>query len=118
MGATAATLLPLFIFFKSLQGFALNPLKLMTVNSGQGQATASVDPGASYQLAREFNEVTSALDLGRMIIFIDDLDRCAKENVLEVLEAINFLVTSGHCYIILGMAREWVQISLCYESVF
>jgi hypothetical protein len=53
-----------------------------------------------------------------MIIFIDDLDRCAKENVLEVLEAINFLVTSGHCYIILGMAREWVQISLCYESVF
>ncbi|SMG64791.1 protein containing KAP P-loop domain, partial [methanotrophic bacterial endosymbiont of Bathymodiolus sp.] len=71
----------------------------MTVNSGQGQSTASVDPGARYQLAREFNEVTSALDLGRMIIFIDDLDRCAKENVLEVLEAINFLVTSGHCYI-------------------
>lgn len=110
LGATGATLLPLFIFFKSLQGFALNPLKLMTVHAGEGLKAASIDPGARYQFAREFRDVTSSLDLGRMIIFIDDLDRCSKENVMEVLEAINFLVTSGHCYIILGMAREWVQI--------
>ena len=110
LGATGATLLPLFIFFKSLQGFALNPLKLMTVRAGEGLKATSIDPGARYQFAREFRDVTSSLDLGRMIIFIDDLDRCSKENVLEVLEAINFLVTSGNCYIILGMAREWVQI--------
>ncbi|WP_051906788.1 YCF48-related protein [Methylomarinum vadi] len=110
LGATGATLLPLFVFLKSLQGFALNPLKLMTVHGGEGQKAVSVDPGARYQFAREFQDVTASLDLSRMIIFIDDLDRCAKENVLEVLEAINFLVSSGHCYIILGMAKEWVQI--------
>lgn len=110
LGATGATLLPLFVFLKSLQGFALNPLKLMTMHGGEGQKAVSVDPGARYQFAREFEDVTASLDLSRMIIFIDDLDRCAKENVLEVLEAINFLVSSGHCYIILGMAKEWVQI--------
>jgi len=110
LGATSATLLPLFVFFRSLRGFALNPLKLMTIQSAEGQKAGSIDPGARYQFAREFRDVTSSLDLGRMIIFIDDLDRCAKENVLEVLEAINFLVTSGNCYIILGMARDWVQI--------
>ncbi len=110
LGATSATLLPLFVFFRSLRGFALNPLKLMTIHSAEGKKAGSIDPGARYQFAREFRDVTSSLDLGRMIIFIDDLDRCAKENVLEVLEAINFLVSSGSCYIILGMARDWVQI--------
>lgn len=44
-----------------------------------------------------------------MVIFIDDLDRCSKENVLDVLETINFLFSSGNCYIILGMARDWVE---------
>ncbi len=100
----------MFGLAKSMQGFALNPLRLMTVNGKQGQKSAAVDPGARYQFAQEFGNVTQSLDLGRMIIFIDDLDRCGKENVLEVLEAINFLVSSGDCYIILGMAPEWVKI--------
>jgi cell division septation protein DedD len=43
------------------------------------------------------------------LIFIDDLDRCRPENVLETLEAVNFLTTSGECFVVIGMAREYVE---------
>ena len=51
-----------------------------------------------------------------MVIFIDDLDRCSKENVVDILEAINFLSVSGNCYIVLGMDETWVK--TCIENTF
>jgi len=51
-----------------------------------------------------------------MVIFIDDLDRCSKENVVDILEAMNFLSVSGDCYIVLGMDETWVKI--CIENNF
>ncbi len=44
-----------------------------------------------------------------MMILIDDLDRCRPEKVREVLEAVNFLCTSGECFVVLGMARTIVE---------
>jgi hypothetical protein len=37
------------------------------------------------------------------------LDRCRPENVLETLEAVNVLTTSGECFVVIGMAREYVE---------
>ncbi len=56
-----------------------------------------------HQFSREFKDVTRALGERTMVIMVDDLDRCRPESVLEVLESINFLVSSGDCYIVLGM---------------
>jgi hypothetical protein len=47
-----------------------------------------------------------------MLIVVDDLDRCSPENVLIVLEAINFLVSSGDCYVVIGMDIERVERSV------
>ena len=44
-----------------------------------------------------------------MSVLIDDLDRCQPEKIREIVEAINFLVTAGECYIVLGMARQVVE---------
>jgi len=41
-------------------------------------------------------------------VFIDDLDRCRPENVRDVLEAVNFLVTSGECFVVMGLERRSV----------
>lgn len=96
--------------YRAAQGFGLDPSKLIaSVAAGTGKPVP-LHPGARFQFAREFEDVTAALKPGRLVIFIDDLDRCSKENVVEVLESINFLVSSGDCYIVLGMAREWVEI--------
>jgi len=54
-----------------------------------------------------------------MLILIDDLDRCKPEAVLEVMEAVNFLVSSGRVYVVLGMARARVEacVGLAFEKV-
>src|SRR6185369_8027128 len=61
------------------------------------------------KFANQFNDVTRALGKRSLLIFIDDLDRCRPENVLETLETVNFLTTSGECFVIIGMAREYVE---------
>jgi hypothetical protein len=68
------------------------------------------DPGIRRQFAHEFGDLCEAWSWGgrRVIIFIDDLDRCRPESVVTVLESINFLTTAGDCMIVLGMAQKQV----------
>src|SRR5262249_30944053 len=68
------------------------------------------DPGVRPQFAREFGDFCRAWSWGgrRVIIFIDDLDRCRPESVVTVLESINFLTTAGDCMMVLGMAEKQV----------
>ena len=72
-------------------------------------AAHSVDPaGRHEQLRRDFSRVSDCI--GRnLVIFIDDLDRCQPEKVVETLEAVNFLVTAGECAVVMGMDYERVQ---------
>jgi KAP family P-loop domain len=46
------------------------------------------------------------------VIFIDDLDRCRPDKVAESLEAVNYLVSHGACFVVLGVARKQVEASL------
>ncbi|MBC8145270.1 MAG: hypothetical protein H7X80_06760, partial [bacterium] len=64
--------------------------------------------GFRFRFQKEFEEVTNALRDTTMVIIIDDLDRCQPANVLEVLEAVNFLVSSGRVHVILGMDKQRV----------
>ncbi len=107
---------PIAILIRWLQAFGISPEKLMTNRNGSKKETNKVDPSARQAFAKEFKEVSSCLDTGRMVIFIDDLDRCSKENVVDILEAMNFLSVSGDCYIVVGMDETWVKI--CIENNF
>lgn len=110
-----AGLVPLW---RSLRAFGVDPTKLKNA-TGAGAPGAQGDPGARQHFAREFGEVTRALHPRTMVIFIDDLDRCSKEHVVEVLEAINFLVSSGECVVVFAMAREWVEscVALAFDEL-
>jgi hypothetical protein len=50
-----------------------------------------------------------------MVIVIDDLDRCQPATVLTIMEAVNFLVSSGKCFIIFGMETNRVEAALVLE---
>ena len=94
-----------------LTAFGTNPASLLTSISG-GSKRKDLDAQTSFRqrFSAEFGEVTEALGPHRrMLILIDDLDRCRPEKVREVLEAVNFLVSSGDCFIVLGMARDIVE---------
>jgi photosystem II stability/assembly factor-like uncharacterized protein len=62
-----------------------------------------------------FSDVCEALRPRTLVIFLDDLDRCEPAKTAEMLEAVNYLVHSGPCFVVLGMAREAVEAQLVYH---
>jgi hypothetical protein len=68
-----------------------------------------------YRFEGEFRETSEALRTRTnpgLVIFIDDLDRCRAEQVVELLEAVNFIVSSGPCFVVLGMDKAQVRRSI------
>lgn len=107
-----ATVIAIFAtIFKKAQAFGINPAKLSdNLRDAATIKDIKPDPGARPRFAREFGDVCKAWSWGgrRVIIFIDDLDRCRPESVVTVLESINFLTTAGDCMVVLGMAEKQV----------
>ncbi len=120
--------LPLLVSLLTLAGtiwrgataFGVKPASLLASMS-RGVRVRDLDAQTSFRqrFAAEFNDVTRALGARSMLVFIDDLDRCRPENVVETLEAVNFLVTSGECFVVIGMARERVEpcVGLSFKDV-
>ncbi|HEX2091382.1 MAG TPA: YCF48-related protein [Longimicrobiaceae bacterium] len=94
---------------RTVRAFGANPATLFR-KAAEGTRLRSLEEQASFRhrFAREFEEVTEALKPNDMVIFVDDLDRCRPKHVLDVLEGINFLVSSGRCVVIMGMDPERV----------
>lgn len=107
-------------FWRGIKAFGVNPASLLASVS-RGVRVRDLDAQTSFRqrFASEFKDVTKALGDRSMIVFIDDLDRCRPENVVETLEAVNFLVSSGECFVVIGMARERVEpcVGLSFKDV-
>jgi hypothetical protein len=109
-GFALAVLWQLAGVVRMVSAFGLQPGKLIAaVASTSEDESARNQAGARYRFAREFEDFTRALEPRPLVVFIDDLDRCRAPNVVETLEAVNFLVSSGRCIVVLGMARHWVE---------
>jgi hypothetical protein len=104
-----------------LTAFGTSPASLLSsITVGASRNDLEAQTGFRQQFATEFHEVTTSLAKDqRMLILIDDLDRCRPEKVREVLEAVNFLVSSGDCFVVLGMARDVVEqyLNLSFRKV-
>lgn len=113
LSSIAGVLITLFMLFrgglKGFKAFGVNPIALITSVSGMRAKDLKARTSFRYQFASEFEVVTEALKPHTMTLLIDDLDRCRPENVLEILETVNFLTSSGDCYIVLGMARDRIE---------
>jgi len=48
----------------------------------------------------------------RIILYVDDLDRCPEENVVQVLEAVNLLMAFPLFIVIVGVDPRWVKNAL------
>jgi len=110
-----ATLYVLFRIFpsalKRLQAFSENPATLLR-SSSPGASEKQLEAQSSFRMrfAREFSDVTKALgSRRRLVIFIDDLDRCRPAKVAEMLEAVNYIVVSGQCAVIMGLETNAVK---------
>ena len=96
--------------WRGITAFGVKPASLLAgVSNSVSIRGLEAQTSFRQKFAEQFNDVTRALGSRSLLIFIDDLDRCRPENVLETLEAINFLTTSGECFVVIGMAREYVE---------
>jgi hypothetical protein len=45
----------------------------------------------------------------KVVIYIDDLDRCSEEKIMEILQAINLILGSSEFFVFLGMDTEMIH---------
>jgi hypothetical protein len=68
--------------------------------------------GYQHQVLEDIRYLTGRLrrrgKAPRIFVFIDDLDRCSDEKVLEALQAINLLLTASGCYVFLGIDTDMI----------
>ena len=66
------------------------------------------------------SEVVLDKPLKRIVLYIDDLDRCPEDRVVEVLEAVNLLMAFPLFVVIVGVDPRWVKNALIkkYELQF
>ncbi len=50
--------------------------------------------------------------LDRIVLYVDDLDRCSEERVIEVLEAVNLLMAYPLFVVVVGVDKRWVKNAL------
>ncbi len=117
-------LLPIFLGWKAivadLESSAANAGRLMAAASNVFRVKQLGDQLAfRYRFMEAFKEVTEALRPHTPLILIDDLDRCKPEQVVETLEAIDFLAHAGPCYVVMGFARPQVVscVGLGYKDI-
>jgi hypothetical protein len=110
----------LITFLKAFRAFGVDPASLLASRSkGAKPGDLRAQTSFRYNFAKEFREVADSLNPLTMVLFVDDLDRCRPEQVYDMLEAVNFLVSCGDCFVVMGLARRRVErgIGLVFEKV-
>jgi tetratricopeptide (TPR) repeat protein len=83
---------------------------------------AEVDKDTIYfdgilKIEKEMNKILRDSENGRIVVFIDDLDRCSPRTVLEVFESIKvFLGLGGFVYVI-GLSEQTINKFISAEYV-
>jgi KAP family P-loop domain len=99
----------LFRLFRDLRSYGVDLGKVAASMAGSlrlGHRRAQVS--FRTQFARDLADVLWALRPRRMVILVDDLDRCRPENAVQVLEAVNFLM-SAPCFVVLATSRTVLE---------
>ncbi len=97
--------------WNALKAFPVSPIGLITASAGWLRFTQAADQLSfryRFQVAlRDVCEVLAFINR-KLVVIIDDLDRCDHDHIKETLEAVNFLTSSAPCFVVLAMDKERV----------
>ncbi len=97
------------LFTKGIAVYGMEVLKPLRGLMGSQSGSDDKEPTGSIEHYRqEYCMLTEALD-GRLLVFIDDIDRCNAETVNGIMELTNYMVDVGRCFVVLGMAMDRVK---------
>ncbi|MFD8219668.1 P-loop NTPase fold protein [Streptomyces sp. NPDC059697] len=87
---------------------------LVSANDVDAAQAALTEPGAETYLhvnrfEQDFREVVSAYtDGGRLVLFVDDLDRCTQDASITVLDSLKLFLGEASCVFVLAMDYQVV----------
>lgn len=61
------------------------------------------------EFQKNFSELLEATSINRLVIFIDELDRCSPDTILETLEAIRLFLFTGNSVFIIGADERHIS---------
>ena len=110
--ALSALLLFLAVNGMALLGLAPAPFIQGVLKRTGAAAEATEKVGTRLLFESHFKAITRLLGQRRLVLFIDDLDRCDPEHTRKVLEVSNFLSSSGELFMVVGMSTKHVLINV------
>jgi predicted KAP-like P-loop ATPase len=75
----------------------------------QHRHAKSVIRNLRKELQGVINEITKNGESGRVVFFIDDLDRCEPDQIIGLLESIKLFLDLKHCFFILALDDEVIH---------
>ena len=94
---------------KGFSIYGLEVFKPLTRLFAKARPDGGHEPtGTIERYRREFCLLTQALD-GRLVVFVDDLDRCDRATINSMLEMSNYLIDHGRCFIVLAASMDQVK---------
>ena len=78
------------------------------------------DAGLRFQFQRDFGDICYALGRDRLVILIDDLDRCDPDHIEQIISTLNFLFSNQNpCYVVMALDWNYVKTALgvAYENM-
>lgn len=93
---------------KLLADAALRKISGITLEEAKEHFKDSIE--AKSTLRDDFEKVIGeCLPVKRLVVFIDDLDRCLPEKTIEILEVIKLFLDVPKCVFVIGVAREVIE---------
>jgi photosystem II stability/assembly factor-like uncharacterized protein len=86
----------------------LNGMSVFGLRMPRGGSIDTVEKtGTRERFAADFSRLTQVLGK-RLVIMIDDLDRCSRQSLMDMFEHINFLASEGQCAMVVAIAYDRV----------
>ena len=84
-----------------------------------GSAEVREKAGFRRRFIQDFKDIVKALRGKRVVVLVDDIDRCRPSHAIDVLLSVEFLKSAGNCFVILSMDRAGLErsISIHYQNL-
>lgn len=110
---------PLKISFKNIANIEYDFSKL---NFNEQKSEIDKVVSENFLLSKTIEDILEnpVFDELKIVVFIDDLDRCSIDKVMEVIESIKLVLNSKNCIFFIGCDRNYLEnaISVRYEKFF
>ncbi len=71
------------------------------------------DAGIRFQFQQDFSDICHALGSRKLVLLIDDLDRCDPKQIEQIINTLNFLFSNNMpCYVVMALDWDYVRTAL------